>query len=94
MHFPHNKVFVKYQAQGGVNPNPPLRTPLLVCTIENHNYFLYTATLSDRRVSDSSPLAYLRERTCKLDIGRFYTARTQRFASCAWPMVLRKLGNR
>jgi len=27
-------------------------------------------------------------------LGRFYTARTQRFASCAWPMVLRKLGNR
>jgi len=24
-----NKVFVKYQAQGGANPNPPLRTPLL-----------------------------------------------------------------
>jgi len=30
-----NKVFVKYQAQGGVNPNPPLRTPLL-----NINYQL------------------------------------------------------
>ena len=26
-------------------------------------------------------------------LGRFYTARTQRFASCAWPMILRKLGN-
>jgi len=26
-------------------------------------------------------------------LGRFYTARTERFASCAWPMVLRKLGN-
>ena len=26
--------------------------------------------------------------------GRFYTARTQRFASCAWLMVLRKLRNR
>jgi len=25
---------------------------------------------------------------------RFYTARTQRFASWVWPMVLRKLGNR
>jgi len=26
-----NKVFVKYQAQGGgLTPNPPLRTPLLV----------------------------------------------------------------
>jgi len=24
-----NKVFVKYQAQRGVNPNPHLRTPLL-----------------------------------------------------------------
>jgi len=27
-------------------------------------------------MSDSSPLAYLRERTCELDMGRFYTART------------------
>ena len=27
-------------------------------------------------------------------LGRFYTARTQRFASCAWRMVLRKLGIR
>jgi len=26
-------------------------------------------------------------------LGRFYTARTQRFASWVWPMVLRKLGN-
>jgi len=23
-----NELFVKYQAEGGVNPNPPLRTPL------------------------------------------------------------------
>ena len=28
IHSPYNKVFVKYQAQGGVNPKPPLRTPL------------------------------------------------------------------
>ena len=35
------------------------------------NYPLYTALLSDWRVSDSSPLAYLRERTCELDIGAF-----------------------
>jgi len=29
-----NKVFVKYQAQGGgLTPNPPLRTPLLVWPI-------------------------------------------------------------
>jgi len=27
--------------------------------------------LSDSRVSDSSPLAYLRERTCELDTGAF-----------------------
>jgi len=27
-------------------------------------------------------------------LGSFYTARTQRFASWVWPMVLRKLGNR
>ena len=27
-------------------------------------------------------------------LGRFYTATTQRIAACAWPMVLRKLGNR
>ena len=27
-------------------------------------------------------------------LGRFYTARTQRFTSWVWPMVLRKLGNR
>jgi len=36
-------------------------------------YPLYTALLSDShsRVSDSSPLVYLRERTCELDIGAF-----------------------
>ena len=33
---------------------------------------LYIALLSDWRVSDSSPLVYLRERTCGLDIGAFY----------------------
>jgi len=27
-------------------------------------------------------------------LGRFYTARTQRFVSLAWRMVLQKLGNR
>ena len=27
-------------------------------------------------------------------LGRFYTARTQKIAACAWPMVWRKLGNR
>jgi len=27
-------------------------------------------------------------------LGRFYTARTQRFVACAWPMVLRKQGIR
>ena len=32
---------------------------------------LYTARLSDWRVSDSSPLAYLRERTCEFGIGAF-----------------------
>jgi len=26
-------------------------------------------------------------------LGHFYTVRIQRFASCAWPLVLRKLGN-
>jgi len=34
-------------------------------------YPLYTALLSDWRVSDSSHLAHLRERTCELDIGTF-----------------------
>jgi len=37
----------------------------------DNSYPLYTALLSDWRVSDSSPLAYLRERTCELDIGAF-----------------------
>jgi len=32
-------------------------------------YQLYTALLSDWRVSDSLPLAYLCERTCELDNG-------------------------
>ena len=36
-----------------------------------NSYPLYTALLSDWRVSDSSPLAYLRERSCELDIGAF-----------------------
>jgi len=27
-----DKVFVKYQAQGGLTPTPPLRTPLTVTT--------------------------------------------------------------
>jgi len=26
-------------------------------------------------------------------LGRFYTARTHRFASCGWPMIFRKLEN-
>jgi len=30
-----NKVFIKYQAQGGSNPNPPLRTPLITSDL-NH----------------------------------------------------------
>jgi len=34
-------------------------------------YPLYTALLSDWRLSDSSPLAYLREHTCELNIGAF-----------------------
>ena len=46
------------------------------------------------RVSGSSPLAYLRERICELDIGAFLHCKDWRFASCAWPMVLRKPGNR
>jgi len=38
----------------------------------SNSYPLYTALLSDWRVSDSSPLAYLRERTGELaDIGAF-----------------------
>jgi len=31
-----NKVFVKYQAQGGVNPKPPFRTPLIVSDKVNY----------------------------------------------------------
>jgi len=57
------------------------------------SYPLYTALLSDCRVSDSSPLAYLRERTSELDIGAFLHCKDSRFASCDWPVVLRKLGN-
>ena len=53
------------------------------------SYPLYTAFLSDWRVSDSSPLAYPHEGTCELHIGAF-----KRFASCAWLMVLQKPGNR
>jgi len=61
-------------------------------------------------VSDSSPLTYLRERTCELDIERtceldidrtceldsgvFALQGLKYFASCAWPMLLRKLGDR
>jgi len=43
-------------------------------------------------MSDSSPLAYLHERTCELDIGAFLHHKDSRFALCTWPMVLRKLG--
>ena len=39
--------------------------------MQNSSYPLYTALLSDWRVSDSSPLAYLRERTYELDIAAF-----------------------
>ena len=47
------------------------------CSVEHdsrcvcNSYPLYTALLSDWRVSDSLPLAYLHECTCKLDIGAF-----------------------
>ena len=43
-----------------------------------NSYPLYTALLSDWRVSDSSPLAYLRERTCELDIGAFLHCKESR----------------
>jgi len=33
IHSPHNNVFVKYQAQGGVTNQPPLRTPLKRCLV-------------------------------------------------------------
>ena len=59
-----------------------------------HNYSLYTALLSDWLVSDSSPLAYLRERTCELDIGAFLHCKEFEDLLRAWPTVLRKLGNR
>ena len=36
-----------------------------------YSFPLYTALLSEWHVSDSSPLAYLHERTCELDIGAF-----------------------
>jgi len=36
-----NKVFVKYQAQGGFNPNPPLRAPLLYCQKSVHRLALW-----------------------------------------------------
>jgi len=36
-----NKVFVTYQAQGGFNPKPPLRMPLIVSDKVN-----YRGTLS------------------------------------------------
>jgi len=40
MHFPYNKVFVKYQPQGGrFNPNlPPLRTPLATTQMGDRKY--------------------------------------------------------
>jgi len=65
----------------------PLHTALviglIICTCYRINYRQIKST---QRVSDLSPLAYLRERTCELD--------TARFVSWVWPMVLRKLGNR
>jgi len=45
-----------------------------LCAFGRHlkeSYPLYTALLSDWRVNDSSPLPYLRELTCELDIGAF-----------------------
>jgi len=79
-------------------------TQLVVMTYRLRiTYPLYTALLdnlialgfaSDWHVSDSSPLAYLCERTCKLKLGVLTLQGTQRFASCAWPVVLWKLGNR
>ena len=42
-----NNIFVKYQAQGGVNPNPPLRTPLFVLT-KNQNETLTIKTNSHK----------------------------------------------
>ena len=58
-------------------------------------YPLYTALLSDWSVSHSSPLAHLRERNLRTRYwGAFTLQGLKRFASWAWPMVLRKLGNR
>jgi len=36
-----------------------------------HTYPLYTALLSDWRMSDLLPLVYLHEHTCELDSGTF-----------------------
>ena len=46
-------------------------------------YPLYTALLSDWRVSDSSALAYLRERTCELDIGAYLHCKDLEDLLCA-----------
>jgi len=37
-----NKVFVKYQVQGGFNPKPPLRTPLLITSATKCDRGIYT----------------------------------------------------
>ena len=49
--------------------------------------------LSVSHVSNSSPLAYFMNALANSKLGHFYTARTQRFASWVWPMVLQKLGS-
>jgi len=58
-------------------------------------YPFYPALLSDWLVSDSPPLAYLRERTCELAIGAFLHCKDSKdLLRVLGLLVWRKLGNR
>jgi len=59
---------------------------------ETSSYPLYTALLWDWRVSDSSPLAYLRERTCELDIGAFLHGKDSKICFVRFAYGIAKAG--
>ena len=60
--------------------------------MQRDNYPLYTALLSDWRVSNSSPLAYLRERSCELDIGAFLNSKDSKNCCVRLAYAIAKAG--
>ena len=67
---------------------------ILFLTSMQNSYPLYTALVIGLRLERFVALGTFVNALANSILGCFYSARTQRFASWVWPMVLRRLGNR